>query len=335
MRKNLEKKKVIAVILGDPCLADPVKRDQKFNPEDLEAVGILKAALAQLKAYKFSYLDNHRTLYNDLKVLAKKIWLVLNLCDEGYMNHPCHEDGIPIFLEKLGLPYTGCGPRCMRECYDKLYILQQAESLGVKIPYIYESPKEIKYFPVIIKPRRGDGGLGINARSVCNNQEQADFAFRQLQSQASIIQEFLSGKDLSIGIIGNSPTNFIILPIIEDDYSELPKNLPPIAGYESKWLPESPYWQKIQTKEADLPQKVSHTMVAKSIMLFSHFACCDYARFDWRLDALGQPRLLEINPNPGWCHDGHLAKMCTFAGMRYSHMLEAIILAAIDRLGLK
>jgi len=335
MSKNLEKKKVIAVILGDPNLADPVKRGQKFNPEDLEVVGILKAALDQLKEYRFVYLDNHQTLYNDLKALAKKVWLVLNLCDEGYMNDPRHEDGIPIFLDKLELPYTGCGSRCMRECYDKLFVLQQAENLGVSIPHIYQDIREIQQFPVIIKPRRGDGGLGINAQNVCYTQEQLNFAFGQLQSEDINIQQFLSGKDLSLGIIGNPPANFIILPITEDDYSKLPKNLPPIAGYESKWLPDSPYWQKIQTKEADLPQKVLRTMVAKSIMLFSHFACCDYARIDWRLDAMGQPRLLEINPNPGWCHDGHLAKMCGFMGIGYTQMLETIIQAAINRLGLK
>jgi len=48
----------------------------------------------------------------------------------------------------------------------------------------------------------------------------------------------------------------------------------------------------------------------------------------------GNPKLLEVNPNPGWCWDGHLAKMAKFAGINYQGMLEAIIKAAEVRLGI-
>jgi D-alanine-D-alanine ligase len=53
------------------------------------------------------------------------------------------------------------------------------------------------------------------------------------------------------------------------------------------------------------------------------------------LDAEGKPRLLEVNPNPGWCWDGHLAKMAKIAGMPYAGMLEAILGAAEQRLGIQ
>ena len=70
------------------------------------------------------------------------------------------------------------------------------------------------------------------------------------------------------------------------------------------------------------------------LALFSRLDCRDYARFDWRLDAEGSPRLLEVNPNPGWCWDGHLAKMAAYANISYSGMLAAIIEAAKERYGL-
>ena len=62
-----------------------------------------------------------------------------------------------------------------------------------------------------------------------------------------------------------------------------------------------------------------------SLKLFERLNCRDYSRFDWRLNANGEPRILEVNPNPGWCWDGHLAKMWSFGGKDYSQMLEAII----------
>jgi D-alanine-D-alanine ligase len=63
--------------------------------------------------------------------------------------------------------------------------------------------------------------------------------------------------------------------------------------------------------------------------------CRDYARFDWRLDADGNPKLLEVNPNPGWCWDGHLAKMAKYHGMSYKEMLQNILEAAEKRYGIE
>lgn len=41
---------------------------------------------------------------------------------------------------------------------------------------------------------------------------------------------------------------------IEEDYSELPVELPKICGYEAKWLPESPYFTKLESVKANLPE---------------------------------------------------------------------------------
>ena len=54
-------------------------------------------------------------------------------------------------------------------------------------------------------------------------------------------------------------------------------------------------------------------------------------RFDFRADAEGEIRLLEVNPNPGWCWDGKLNLMAEIAGLRYSDLLKLIIEAAQDR----
>src|SRR6266446_654483 len=53
----------VTVLLGDPRLPDPVKRDGRFNDEDADTVARLKAALAELPDYRFRYLDNHVTFF--------------------------------------------------------------------------------------------------------------------------------------------------------------------------------------------------------------------------------------------------------------------------------
>jgi D-alanine-D-alanine ligase len=149
-----------------------------------------------------------------------------------------------------------------------------------------------------------------------------------------LVEKFLTGKDVSVGIIGNSPESYQVLPIIEEDYSLLPEDLPKICGYEAKWDPNSPYW-RLRSIPANLPEATERYLVASCVKLFERLGCRDYVRFDWRLDNEGTPRLLEVNPNPGWCWDGHLVKMAKLAGLSYPQMLHQILRAAEDRLQLQ
>ena len=105
----------------------------------------------------------------------------------------------------------------------------------------------------------------------------------------------------------------------------MPKDLPKICGYEAKWLPDSPYMKHLRSIPADLSIDTTQAITRHSMKLFERLNCRDYCRFDWRLNAAGEPRLLEVNPNPGWCWDGHLAKMCAIGNLNYSEMLAAIL----------
>lgn len=181
--------------------------------------------------------------------------------------------------------------------------------------------------------------FGITQRSVVYSPEELINAVSEIRDRFGydkpiLVEEFLTGKDLSVGIIGNPPESYVVLPIIEEDYSALPPELPRICGYEAKWLPDSPYWN-IKSVPAQLPEETEKFIIECCLKLFERLECRDYCRFDWRLDAEGNPKLLEVNPNPGWCWDGHLAKMAKIAGMSYAEMLEAILKAAEERLNIR
>jgi len=193
-------------------------------------------------------------------------------------------------------------------------------------------------FPVIVKPNFGDSSFGITQRSVAHSIEELMNAISEIRGKFGydkpiLVEEFLTGKDLSVGIIGNPPEDYIVLPIIEQDYSSLPEGLPRICGYESKWIPESPYWN-IKSLPAKLPEEKKKFIVESCLELSERLECRDYCRFDWRLDAKGDPKLLEVNPNPGWCWDGHLAKMAEIGGISYTEMLKMILKVTERRLKL-
>ncbi|MBI4723308.1 MAG: methyltransferase domain-containing protein [Candidatus Stahlbacteria bacterium] len=344
-KKPKEDAQVVAVVLGDPGRQDVIKPLAVFDEDDFYTIDQLKDALRELPSYRFIYLNNHTTLIPDLLNLRGKVDFVLNLCDEGYYNEPIKELHIPALLEILGISYTGSGPQCLANCYDKSLVRGIAEEMGIPIPKaFFIKPEDTVFglqfdFPVIVKPNFGDSSFGITQRSVATNVETLVNAISEIRDKFGydkpiLVEEYLTGSDVSVGIIGNPPESYKILPLIEEDYSLLPDGLPRICGYEAKWLPNSPYWNNIKSIPANLQGETQKLIREWCVELFERLDCRDYCRFDWRLDSEGNPHLLEVNPNPGWCWDGHLAKMAKIANISYKEMLEKILQTVEQRIGL-
>lgn len=332
----------VTVLMGDPRLPDQVKRGGAFNPEDLDTVRRLKDALSELLSFKFRYLDNHATLDRDLSELRTD--LVFNLCDEGFNNDPFKELHVPAMLEALALPYTGAGPSALAACYDKGLVRAVALTLDVPVPLeTYVRPGDQgatlpSVFPALLKPNYGDSSQGITKDAVVKNEKALLDYLEKLRVEFPrrpiLVQEYLTGSEFSVALVGNPDQGLRALPILEVDYSKLDANLPKILGYESKWEPDSPYWTQIRYQEAQLPELMQQQLIEHSARLFERLGCRDYARFDFRADAKGEIKLLEVNPNPGWCWDGKLNLMAGFQGMRYSELLGQILQAAVERLSI-
>jgi D-alanine-D-alanine ligase len=329
-------------VMGDPRLPDAVKLNGTFNPEDFDTVRKLKDALSELPNYKFRYLDNHATLERDLSELRTD--LVLNLCDEGYNNDPFKELHVPALLDVLGIPYTGASPATLASCYDKGLVRAVAQGLDVPVPLeTYVRPGDQgatlpSVFPALLKPNYGDSSQGITKDAVVNNEKSLLDYLERLRAEFPrrpiLVQEFLTGPEYSVSLVGNPDQGLRALALLEVDYSRLDPNLPRILGYESKWEPTSAYWTQIRYHEANLPDHVQGQLIEHSARLFERLGCREYARFDFRADAKGEIKLLEVNPNPGWCWDGKLNIMAGFQGMRYAELLAQILAAAEERLGI-
>lgn len=333
----------VAVLMGDPRLPDDIKRDGQFNPEDLETIRILKEALEGLPGYTFRYVNNHATMERDLT--SQPTDLVFNLCDEGFNNDPFKELHVPALLEVLELPYTGAAPRCLAACYDKGLVRAIATQLDIPVPletYIRKGDQGAtlpSVFPALLKPNFGDSSEGITQDAVVRDERglinYLDRLHASFPNRPVLVQEFLSGAEYSVSLIGNVDMNLKALPLLEVDYSALDPKLPRILGYESKWLPDSPYWTSIKYCEAGLNDREQSKLIDYSMRLFERLGCRDYARFDFRADAKGEIKLLEVNPNPGWCWDGKFNLMAGYAGITYPELLEAILVSAEERLGLE
>lgn len=339
--KQKPKRKIdLAVLLGDPHLPDIVKLGGQFNQEDHDTVSKLKDALKALPNYQVRYLDNHAKWETDLA--ASPIDLVFNLCDEGYNNDAFKELHVPALLEMRDLKYTGGGPQCLATCYDKGMVRAVAMQLDIPVPYeSYVRPSDQgatlpAIFPAILKPNCGDSSEGITKGAVVHDQgallNYLEGLREQFPNRSVLIQEFMTGAEYSVGLIGNPDQGLRALPILEVDYSKLPEGLPKILGYESKWDPKSPYWNSISYIESDLEDDKQSRLTDYSMRLFERLGCRDYARFDFRADRDGEIKLLEVNPNPGWCWDGKLNLMAGFEGQTYVDFISSILDAALARI---
>lgn len=339
--KNL-KQTHCTVLMGDPRLPDAVKRNGQFNEEDFETIRRLKNALASLKEYKFTFFDDHKSFIQ--KFLQNPPDFVLNLCDEGWSNNPFMELHPPAFMEMLGISYTGAGPDCLSLCYNKSVVRAIAQDMEIYIPSeiwidpVSQSSAIPSIFPAMIKPAYGDSSFGITQNSVVYSAEELVTHFDALKTEMPnmpiLIQEFLVGREFSVGVVGNNDSAEV-LPILEVDYSKLPSDLPQILGYESKWLPSSPYWTNISYHQADLDESEKRYLTDAALSLFHRLKCRDYARFDFRMDINNVIKLLEVNPNPGWCWDGKMAMMAEFCGMDYAQLLQKILNAGLERYSTK
>jgi D-alanine-D-alanine ligase len=345
MRERLPKRNTapafpdVTVILGDPRLPDVTKVGSVYSAEDLESVARMKAALAALPQYRFSYRDDHTRLIGDLT--ANPPSFVLNLCDTGFRNVAAHELNLPALLEILAIPYTGATPTCTALCYDKELVHALAKAHGVPVPVQAfvggsnpEAPIEID-FPALIKPNTGDGSVGITRGSVVRDVDEARAYLARLQQELpgrdALVQEFLCGSECSIGLIGNPAEGFTVLPAVEVDYSALDPDLPKILSYESKTIPTSPYWQQLRYRPAQIEAKKRDEIVEAAKLLFERLGCRDYGRFDFRAAADGTIKLLEVNANPAWCWDGKMQIMTGFAGGSEADFFAMILDAAQTR----
>ncbi len=238
----------VTVVMGDPRLPDTVKLGGTFNPEDMETIKRLKDALSELPAFKFRYLDNHATLDRDLSELRTD--LVFNLCDEGLNNDPFKELHVPAMLDALGIPYTGGAPAALAACYDKGLVRAVAMTLDVPVPletYVRTGDQGAtlpSVFPALLKPNYGDSSQGITKDAVVKNEkallDYLDKLRIEFPKRPVLVQEFLTGAEYSVALVGNPDQGLRALPLLEVDFSKLDPKLPKILGYESKWEPDQP-----------------------------------------------------------------------------------------------
>ena len=309
--------------------------------QEITIIVPLVEAILKDKGHSVSTLETDFNLWENLKVKKKKIDLVLNLA-EAFGSGNTNETLVPEMLEALEIPFTGASGHNMHLTLDKEKTKLVLLHYGILMPkhQIFRDGKEKLMkgfkFPLIVKPIREEASIGIYHDSVVSSRKQLYAKVTTVldkYSQPALVEEFIEGREISIGIIGNEP-EITLFPPLEFVFPEAKSPLEQIRSYEYKWS-----GKKEQMVRATLPKKTLRQLEHYTKVAYIATECRDYARMDYRLDNTGNAYLLEVNYNPGIGPNTHglnntLTMMASFVELSFEDFVERIILIATKRYGL-
>ena len=117
-----------------------------------------------------------------------------------------------------------------------------------------------------------------------------------------------------------------VLPIAEMVFERWDENRPRIVGYAAKWNETAAEYR--DTVRVFGWHKREHDLKAELEGLarecWALFGLTGYARVDFRVDADGQPFILEVNPNPCLEPNAGLAASSREAGLTYDALIDHI-----------
>ncbi|HHD11185.1 MAG TPA: ATP-grasp domain-containing protein [Deltaproteobacteria bacterium] len=271
--------------------------------------------------------------------------MVFNMA-EG-MGGDSRESFIPAILELLEIPYTGSSPLTLGLCLNKLRAKQILSCYGIPTPRYFVVEKRYSgiegglEFPMIVKPLHEGSSKGIRNDSLVHGEAELEERVNSLiatYGQPALVEEYLSGREFTVALLGNGD-DIRVLPIVEIDYSAIPRGANPIYSYEAKWVfdrPEAPL--NIFRCPAEVSDTLKENVSRLAVESFKALGVRDWCRVDIRCDAEGRPHVLELNPLPGILpdpeHNSCFPKAARAAGLTFSELVNTVVDIARKRYGL-
>ena len=307
--------------------------DDAFEEYDSsETVELISAAL-EAKGHSVVMLGGGKEFIDN--IWREKVDIVFNIA-EGRGNYRSREAQVPSILEMLDIPYSGSDPQCLAICLDKPVTKKLVMADGITTPkWLTIANKEelCQTFwdgfplPAIIKPAYEGSSKGIRLDSIVNAPEQATGTVSKLLAyyrQPVMLEEFIDGDEVTVGIIGNSPLKILgimcILPKRKDEHFIY--SLEVKRDYQNRVDYECP---------ALLRKKVLNKLADSSLKVFKVLGCRDFARLDFRISSKGVPYFIEVNPLPGLSTDSDLVIMGSKLGWTHNELINAVLDSALRR----
>jgi D-alanine-D-alanine ligase len=229
------------------------------------------------------------------------------------------EDGqLQRILERRGIAYTGDGVTESETAFDKIRTKEKFQEHGVTTPpweVIHAGQRPTIALPLVVKTPRQGSTVGV---VIVQNETELEAAVQEAARYGSelLIEKFVPGRELTIGILGDQP-----LPIIEiipkggfyDFNNKYPFLNPQAGGGAEHVCPAN--------IEAERTKEIQEL----ALRAFRAAGLQVYARVDAILSENGEPFVLEINTIPGMTEASLLPEAAAAAGINYPELCARII----------
>lgn len=247
-------------------------------------------------------------------------------------------------LELLGVPFTGSASGALWVTTDKLATRAMLAAEGLPVaPGGRLDPDRPGLLdrvpgPWILKPACEDASLGLEGDPVCATPEAAVARARELTrrfpGQAVVAETFLPGRELNVSLLADEEGNVEVLPVAEMVYEGFPAGMSRVLGYEAKWREDSfAYIHTVRRFLEPAGSGEDAALIARAGELardaWRIFGLRGYVRVDLRLDAAGEPRILEVNANPCLAANGGFMAAAERAGHSAADVVRRILADAV------
>jgi len=320
-------------------LKDSVAPKTSGQPEDaleeydsLETVNALQSAI-ESRGHRVVKLGGGQDFLK--QVLQNKVDFVFNI-SEGLGSYRSREAQVPSVLEMLDIPYSGADPQCLAICLDKHLTKKIVSWEGIATPqWAVIDSRRLKStnwqalpYPAFVKPIWEGSSKGIRLSSLINDSRQLEKTVTELiqrYHQPVLVEEFIAGEEVTVGMIGNNPTRVMgIMRVVPRQ-----KNANFVYSLEVK----RDYLKLVDYEcPAKLEKKTLQRIEEYSLKAFEILECRDFARIDYRISADGTPYFLEINPLAGLNPiSSDLIIMGRLIGIDYNALIGSIFEAGLKR----
>jgi D-alanine-D-alanine ligase len=139
-------------------------------------------------------------------------------------------------------------------------------------------------------------------------------------------EQFIEGREFNLSVLAG-PKGPQVLPPAEIDFSAFPAHKPRIVGHRAKWQVDSFEYnhtpRRFDFPAADGPLLAELRRLAASC--WTLFELRGWVRVDFRVDAAGQPWILEINANPCLSPDAGFAAALEQASIPFDEAIRRIV----------
>lgn len=319
-----------AVVLHDHVIPESPADEQ----DNLVQAGEVAAALRRL-GFTAEMVPFSRDLHRCLSALRRaRPDVVFNLVESLEGDGRLHYTA-PALLDACDLPYTGAGTSGLLVSSDKRMTKRLLAAAGVPTPVIANNPAELAYWdedqPGIVKPACEDASVGIDAQSVARGGKAlaAELESRRRRfGGAWFVERYVDGREINLALLAG-PAGIEVLPAAEIEFIDYPPGRPHIVDYEAKWVPGSHGYLNTPRRflSSGTERALCDELARLALICHGVLDLGAYARIDFRVDADGQPWVLEANANPCLSSDAGFTAAAAEAGIPFDGVIERILRA--------